>query len=99
MAQKVQVDETNILWEIIDQGNKGSYPAGIWFGGVKHTLVRQQDLEVEGQQVTVIFCSRPGGGCCIACSRQSVVVGFNDKKRARRAEIARKLSSTWLAIC
>merc|ERR1712113_1088484 len=70
-TKKVQVDETNILWEIISDGNKGKYENGIWFGGV------------EGQNVTDIFCSRPGGGCCIACSGQSVVVGFNDKKKGQ----------------
>merc|ERR1712217_563915 len=81
--KQVDVDETNILWEIITNSVKGSYPSGIWFGGVKHTLVREQDLEVEGQEVKVIFASRPGGGACIACSGQSVVVGFNDKTKGQ----------------
>merc|ERR1712050_267062 len=82
-VKEVDVDETSILWEIIDQGQKGKYPNGIWFAGIKYTLVREQELEVEGQNVTVIFCSRPGGGCCVACSGQSVVVGFNDKTKGQ----------------
>merc|ERR1712137_994254 len=98
-TKTVSVDETTCLWEIITEGNKGKYPNGIWFAGTKYTLVRQQDLDVEGQNVTVYFCSRPGGGCCIACSGQSVVVAFSDKKRGRMAEIPRKRSSTWSAIC
>merc|ERR1712032_1390439 len=80
-TKDVDVDETSILWEIISNGNKGNYPSGIWFGGLKYTLVLQQDLDVEGQNVTVYFCSRPGGGACIACSNESVVVAFSDKKK------------------
>merc|ERR1719270_1349724 len=82
-TKKVSVDETNCLWEIITEGNKGKFPNGIWFGGTKYTLVRQQILEVEGHDVTVYFCSRPGGGACIACSNQSVVVAFSDKTKGQ----------------
>lgn len=89
-TKTVDVDETNILWEIIKHGNKGDYPSGIWFGGVKYTLVRQQDLDVEGQNVTVYFCSRPGGGACIACSGDSVVVGFSDKKKGQEGGNSQK---------
>merc|ERR1712129_363133 len=72
------------------EGNKSRYENGIWFGGVKYTLVWQQDIDVEGQHVTVYFCSRPGGGVCIACSRGSVVVGFSDKKKGQEVEILKK---------
>merc|ERR1719414_2406105 len=70
--------------------NKSSYENGIWFGGVKYTLVRQQDIDVEGQNVVVYFCSRPGGGACIACSKDSVVVGFSDKKKGQEGGNSQK---------
>merc|ERR1712151_1081786 len=57
-TETVTVDETNILWEIVDKGLKGSYPSGIWLGGVKHTLVREQELEVEGQNVMMRVLGR-----------------------------------------
>jgi len=82
-TKKEHIDETAILWEIIDKGNKGNYPGGVWIGGLKYTLVRQNELDVEGQNVTVYFCSRVGGGACIACSRDSVVVGLCDKKKGQ----------------
>jgi len=82
-TKKVSVDETNCLWEIITEGNKGKFPSGIWFGGVEYTLVWQQELDVDGKNVVVYFCSRPEGGACIACSGQSVVVGFSDEKKGQ----------------
>jgi len=89
-SKTVHVDETAVLWEVISEGNKSSYENGIWFGGTKYTLVRQQDIDVEGQNVTVYFCSRPGGGVCIACSRDSVVVGFSDKKKGQEGGNSQK---------
>lgn len=89
-TQDVQVDETNILWEIITNGVKGKYPSGVWFAGKKYTLVREQVLEVEGKEVTVRFASRPKGGVCIACSEQSVVLGFNDEEKGQKGGNAQK---------
>merc|ERR1712151_1191399 len=83
-TQDVHVDETNILWEVISNGVKGKYPSGVWFGGTKYTLVRQQELEVEGKEVTVVVGSRPKGTVCIACSDQSVVIGFTDEDKGQK---------------
>merc|ERR1712087_332977 len=80
-TNKVSVNETNLLWEIIEKGVKGSYPSGIWLAGVKHTLVREQELEVEGQNVKMCMLSRAKGGCCIASSAQSVVMAFYDEEK------------------
>merc|ERR1711976_266773 len=88
-TQQVQVDETNILWEVITNGTKGKYPSGVWIGGGKYTLVRSQDLEVQGKEVTVIFGAKKVAegekpkGVCICCSDQSVVLGFNDEGRGQ----------------
>merc|ERR1711956_84486 len=89
-TQDVQVDETNILWEIITNGVKGKYPSGAWLGGRKYTLVRQQELDVEGKEVTVIVGSRPKGTVCIACSDQSVVFGFSDEDKGQKGGNAQK---------
>merc|ERR1712060_61033 len=83
-TETVTVDETNILWEIVDKGLKGSYPSGIWLGGMKHTLVREQELEVEGQTVTVRFLNRPKAGCVIACSKDSIVLAFFDEDKGQK---------------
>merc|ERR1712083_1194096 len=83
-TNKVSVDETNLLWEIIDKGVKGSYPSGIWLAGVKHTLVREQELEVEGQNVKMCMLSRPKGGCVIACSKDSIVMAFFDEDKGQK---------------
>jgi profilin-like protein len=80
---KVDVDETNILWEIITNGVKGNYPSGIWFGGKKYTLTREQEIDVEGNEVKSYFGARPKGGFCIACSAQSIVLGFNDEEKGQ----------------
>merc|ERR1719221_701918 len=77
------IDETTILWEIITNSVRGSYPGGVWLGGRKYTLTRQQELEVEGKPVTVIFGARSKGGVCICCTEQSVVVGFNDELKSQ----------------
>jgi len=86
----VQVDETNILWEIVTNGVKGKYPSGVWLGGRKYTLVREQELEVEGKEVKVIFASRPKGGFCLACSDQSVVIGYSDEDKGQKGGNAQK---------
>jgi len=83
-ANDVEVDETAIVWEIADKGTKGQYPAGIWIAGHKHTLTRQQELDVEGRPVQVMFCARPKGGACIACTDQSIVIGFNDENKGQQ---------------
>merc|ERR1711920_815548 len=84
-TKQVHVDETAILWKIISEGTKGDYndSGGVWFGGLKYTLVRQQEIDVEGHNVTMYLCTRPGGACCISCSKDSVVVGFSDKKKGQ----------------
>jgi len=83
-TKDVQVDETNILWEIISNGTKGKYDSGVWLGGKKYTLVRQQELEVEGKEVMVVVGSRPKGTVCIACSGESVVLGFSDEDKGQK---------------
>merc|ERR1712176_1169408 len=70
---------------IVDKGTKGSYPSGIWFGGVKHTLVREQELEVEGQNVMMRALGRPKGGCVIACSKDSIVLAFFDEDKGQKS--------------
>merc|ERR1712137_814425 len=68
-----------------DKGLKGSYPSGIWLGGVKHTLVREQELEVEGQNVMMRALGRPKGGCVIACSKDSIVLAFFDEDKGQKS--------------
>merc|ERR1712113_1268715 len=75
-SREIQISDE----EIIPNGVKGQYPNGVWLGGKKFTLVREQVLEIEGNEVKTIFGSRSDGGVYIGCSAQSVVVGFNDKK-------------------
>jgi len=69
---------------------KNVYLSGVWLGGKKYTLVRAQELDVEGNEVTVIFGSRPKGGVCIACSGASVVLGFNDEEKGQKGGNAQK---------
>jgi len=79
--EKVTVDETTCLWEIVEKGVKAKPKGGIWFGGVKYTLVREQELEIEGKPTKLVFgAAPPKKGVCIACSGQSVVVGFNNEQ-------------------
>merc|ERR1712039_793776 len=68
-SNTVDVDETNILWEIITNGPRGSYPSGVWLGG---------------REGNVVFGAGPKRGVCIACSDQSVVVGFNDEDKGQK---------------
>merc|ERR1711933_127994 len=75
--------ETNCLRELIDKGVKAKLDGGMWFGGKKYTLVREQELDVEGEDVKVLFGWRPKGGVCIACSHQSVVIAFNDEDKGQ----------------
>jgi len=82
--KEVWVDETQVLWYLGNEGRAGTYPGGVWLAGQKYTLVREQELEVEGNKVTVIFCSKTKGGACIACSKQSIVVGFNDENKGQQ---------------
>jgi len=77
------IDETTVLWEIITKGVKGNFKGGVWLGGRKYTLVRAQDIPIEGTEVTVYSLARPKGGGCIACSHQSVVVAFNDEEKGQ----------------
>ena len=53
-------------------------------------MVREQDLEKEGKTVIVTFASRPKGGVCIACSAESVVLGFNDEEKGQKGGNAQK---------
>jgi len=82
-TEKVWIDETNVLWEIVTNGVKGTYKGGVWLGGRKYTLVRAQEIPIEGKDVTVYALARPKGGGCIACSDQSVVVAFNDEEKGQ----------------
>merc|ERR1712150_459513 len=72
------------LKEIEDKRKKGVYPAGVWLGGKKYTLVREQVLECEGKEIKTIFGSRGKAGVCICVTPQSIVFGFSDENKGQK---------------
>jgi len=82
-AQTVEVDETAILAEVLKNTVKAKLPSGLWLGGNKYTLVREQDLDHEGTEVKFLYCQRPKGGCGIAVAGGYAVLGFIDENKGQ----------------